>query len=99
MTKVVSPISQRQVEAVEVDFTPESEPWSTYKLADGTTLKLRTIVTNVFRYEDEFDQMGNPLYNVTHNSVVRVTGVPKNLKGSPTGGTPTKTTTTGPEVR
>ena len=100
MTKVVSPISQRQVEAIEVDFTSDSEPWSTYKLADGTTLKLRTIVTNVFRYEGEFDPMGNPLYNVTHNTVVRVTGVPKNLKGTPAGGTPqVKTTTTGPEVR
>ncbi|HEV8595717.1 MAG TPA: hypothetical protein VGR51_09335 [Thermoplasmata archaeon] len=103
MTKVVSPISQREVEAIEVDFDADAEPWSTYKLSDGTTLKLRTTVTGVFRLEGEHDQMGNPLYNVSHTTLIRVLNVPKNLKGQPSMGTaPGARTTTagaGPEVR
>lgn len=101
MTKVVSPLSQREVEAVEVDFETESEPWSTYRLSDGTTLKLRTMVTGVFRFEGEHDQMGNPVYTVNHTTMIRVVGAPKHLKGTPSvTGTPTRTTATGgPEIR
>ena len=102
MTKVVSPVSHREVEAIEVDFDADAEPWSTYKLSDGTTLKLRTTVTGVFRLDGEHDQMGNPLYNVSHTTLIRVINVPKNLKGTatPTGGpAPGRTTTAGPEVR
>ena len=102
MTKVVSPLSQREVEAVEVDFEADSEPWSTYKLSDGTTLKLRTTVTGVFRLDGEHDQMGNPVYNVSHTTLIRVINVPKNLKGAASTGMgpgPQKTSTAGPEVR
>jgi len=101
MTKVVSPLSHREVEAVEVDFDGESEPWSTYKLSDGTTLKVRTTVTGVFRLDGEHDQMGNPVYNVSHTTLIRVVNVPKNLKGAATatGPAPARTTTAGPEVR
>lgn len=100
MTKVVSPLSQREVEAVEVDFDADAEPWSTYKLSDGTTLKLRTTVTGIFRLDGEHDQMGNPVYNVSHTTLIRVINVPKNLKGAATTGpSVARTTTTGPEVR
>ena len=100
MAKVVSPLSHREVEAAEVDFEAVSEPWSSYHLSDGTTLKLRTIVNGVIRLEGEHDTMGNPLYSVSHNTVIRVVGVPKQLRGTPTvGGPPAKTTTTGPEIR
>jgi len=103
MTKVVSPLSHREVEAIEVDFEADVEPWSTYKLSDGTTLKLRTTVTGVFRLEGEHDQMGNPLYNVSHTTLIRVINVPKNLKGPATstgmGPGAQKTSTAGPEIR
>jgi len=101
MTKVVSPLSHREVEAIEVDFDPESEPWSSYKLSDGTTLKLRTTVTGIFRLDGEHDQMGNPVYNVSHTTLIRVVNVPRTLKGAATttAHAPARTTTAGPEVR
>ena len=40
MVKIVSPISQREVEAVNVDFEPKAEPWATYELSDGSVLKI-----------------------------------------------------------
>ena len=35
MVKIVSPVSQRQVEAEQIDFEARAEPWATYELADG----------------------------------------------------------------
>lgn len=101
MTKVVSPLSHREVEAVDVDFDVESEPWATYKLSDGTTLKVRTTVTGVIRLEGEHDQIGNPAYNVSHTTLIRVVNAPKNLKGPATlaGPAPARTTSAGPEIR
>lgn len=101
MVKIISPISQREVEAVEVDFDAKSEPWATYELSDGSTIKLRTIVSGVARLEGEHDGMGNPVYTVNHNTIIRIVNAPKNLKGAPgTIGPPRgKSTTGGPEVR
>jgi hypothetical protein len=101
MVKVVSPISNREVEIVNVDFEAKAEPWATYELSDGTTLKLRTTIVSVSRLEGEHDAAGNPSYNVASNTTIRVVSAPKELRGAPTGtGSQTgKTTTSGPEVR
>jgi len=61
MVKIISPVTQRQVEAEQIDFEAKTEPWSTYELTDGTTLKVRVILTGVLRIEGEYDQSGNPL--------------------------------------
>jgi len=79
---VLSPVSGVEVDAEEVDFESTAEPWATYKLADGTTLKVKVVVTKVVRFRD-YDQHGDPVYQVFSNTVIRVTGVPPNLKGRP----------------
>ena len=101
MAKVVSPISHREVEAVNIDFEAKAEPWVTVELSDGTTLKIRTLVTGVMRMEGEHDGVGNPLYNVSTQIVIRVVNAPKELRGAPTGATtpPGRGYTGGPEVR
>lgn len=101
MVKVVSPISNREVDVATVDFEAKAEPWAAYELSDGTVIKLRTTLTAVARYEGEHDAAGNPLYNVSHNTVVRVVSARKELRGTPTTTAPPggKTSTTGPEVR
>ncbi len=100
MVKIVSPVSQRQVEAEQVDFEAKAEPWSAYELADGTILKSRTIVTAVMRIEGEYDQSGNPIYVVSSQNVVQA-NAPKKLRGTPTFGAipPTKASGAGPEIR
>src|SRR5881628_4240987 len=101
MVKVVSPISHREVESLNLDFEAKSEPWVTYDLSDGTVLKIRTLVTGVMRMEGEHDPVGNPLYNVSTQIVIRVVNAPKELRGSPTGAStpPGRTSTGGPEIR
>jgi len=102
MVKIVSPISNREVEAVNVDFEPKAEPWATYELSDGSVLKMRSTVTGVVRLEGEHDLAGNPLYNVSNQVQIRVVSAPRELRGSPTiGGAPPARTALsgGPEVR
>ncbi len=102
MVKVVSPVSQREVEGSQMDFDSVAEPWASYKLSDGTTLKVRTIVTAVLRLEGEYDAAGNPIYTVSSQTVVQV-NAPKSLRGVPTipggAGAPTVARRGGPEVR
>ncbi len=99
MVKVVSPLSQREVEGTQVDFEGIAEPWATYKLSDGSALKVRTIVTAVLRLEGEYDAAGNPVYTVSSQTVVQV-NAPKNLRGIPTVGVPSASPKRGgPEVR
>ena len=102
MVRIVSPISNREVEAVNVDFEPKAEPWATYELSDGSILKVRSTVTGVVRLEGEHDAAGNPLYNVSSQVQIRVVNAPRELRGPPTfSGAPTGRTVVsgGPEVR
>ena len=102
MVKLVSPISQREVEAATVDFEARAEPWAAYELSDGSVIKLRTTIVGAVRFEGEHDAAGNPMYNISHNTVIRVVSAPRELRGPPTpavqppGG---KSSVTGPEVR
>jgi hypothetical protein len=100
MVKIISPVTQRQVEAEQIDFESKAEPWSTYELSDGTALKIRVILTGVMRIEGEYDQSGNPIYVVSSQTVVQA-NAPKKIRGSPTGGAtpPTRPSSGGPEVR
>src|SRR2546426_10544890 len=100
MVKIVSPVTQRQVEAEQIDFESKAEPWSTYELSDGTTLKVRVILTGVLRIEGEYDQSGNPIYVVSSQTVIQA-NAPKKIRGTPTGGAmpPTRPSGGGPEGR
>ncbi len=100
MVKIISPVTQRQVEGEQIDFESKAEPWSAYELADGTTLKVRVILTGVLRIEGEYDQSGNPIYVVSSQTVVQA-NAPKKIRGTPTSGAmpPTRPSGGGPEVR
>ena len=101
MVKVVSQMSQREVEATNVDFDPKGEPWSTYDLSDGTVLKLRTTITGIQRLEGEYDAGGNPVYQVQSATMIRVVSADKKYRGTPTVGPPRQSPASagGPEVR
>jgi hypothetical protein len=100
MVKIVSPVTQRQVDAEQVDFDAKAEPWAAYELSDGTMLKMRVILTGVMRIEGEYDQSGNPIYVVSSQNVVQA-NAPKKLRGTPTMGAmpPVKASSGGPEIR
>lgn len=71
-------IGGREVMGEDVEFEPEREGFNTYVLQDGTTLKLKAVVSKIVRL-DEYGPDDNPLYMVSASNVV-VTDCPDNLR-------------------
>lgn len=59
------------VDCEPVEFRTKDEPWAVYELADGYKLRLKLVVSNVFRTEQK-DPDGNPLYLVRSTNVMTV---------------------------
>ena len=70
-------------EGEEVDFENEKEEWNVYKLSDGSTLKVKLVLVNVVRSRDKYDPLGNPIYGITSQNIVKVLNVPAKLKRKP----------------
>ena len=82
--------AQAQVDltrANAVEFTTRDEPWTKYKLEDGTLLFGRLVITKIFRGE-EYDPTGQPVYAWTSQNLF-TTIAPKSLKSTPTVPPPT----------
>ena len=67
----------------EVDFESQKEEWNTYKLADGSTLKVKLVLVNVVRSPTKFDPLGKPIYGITSQNILRVIDVPDKLMKKP----------------
>ena len=61
---------EKTVERVQI--TQAGEPWSEHLLEDGHVLRMRTIVTAVYRVVGELTPLGRPIYHVEHNTVMDV---------------------------
>ena len=70
-------------EGEEVDFENEKEEWNVYKLADGTTLKVKLVLVNVVRSRDKYDPLGNPIYGITSQNIVKALNAPEKLRRKP----------------
>ena len=66
-------------DAVQVEVTQSKEPWTEYDLEDGSVLKLRNVLLDCTRVDNEYDQEGNPIYLLRVNGVVNIIA-PPNLK-------------------
>jgi hypothetical protein len=77
--KVKIVFNGQQVDAEAVEATQSSERWNEYLLDDGTILKLKVIVTNVYRVEGHYDAEGNPVYVVQSTNVVSA-NAPQDLR-------------------
>ena len=60
--KVPAGPNQQPKDAVSVDVTDSKEPWSEYSLSDGTLLKIKLVLTEVWKIDNEYDADGNPAY-------------------------------------
>jgi hypothetical protein len=73
-------LGNREVMAEEVEFEAERpEAWNTYILHDGTSLKIKAVLSEVLRVEGEYAPNGDPLY-LSNASLVVSTNAPENLK-------------------
>lgn len=69
----------REHDATIINFEPDRENFSTYLLEDGTTLKLKAVLTEVVRVDGEYMANGDPVYAVQAAQIVAVTA-PEHLR-------------------
>lgn len=73
-------ILQRDLEdAEDLDFTEEEEQWNTYKLSDGTTLKVKLVLQGVKRLK-RYNPDRTPIYVIQSQNIVRAVNIPEELK-------------------
>jgi hypothetical protein len=68
-----------QVDAERIEVKNAEESWNVYWLDDGSKIRLKPVVTEVWRVEGAFDNDGNPLY-VTKTALVQAVDAPTELK-------------------
>lgn len=69
----------KEVEALELRFKTIHEDWNEYDLDDGSTLRLKTIVSEIVRLQGEYDPENNPMYLVKSAGII-IVKAPDNLK-------------------
>ena len=69
----------KEVDALSIRFKSVREEWNEYNLEDGTTLKMKSVASDILRVIDHYDQEGNPVYIVKSTNLV-VVDSPDNLK-------------------
>ncbi len=68
--------------ATPIEFAVKDEPWTKYKLEDGTLLFGRLTILKVYRSND-YDATGQPIYGWSSQNLVS-TICPTTLRGTPT---------------
>ena len=56
----------------EIEIVETKERWSEYRLADGTTLRLRPVMIAVFRADGQYTADGDPVYNMKSTLITDV---------------------------
>jgi hypothetical protein len=77
--KTTAQFMGEMVPAEEMDFEPLRETWNEYRVADGSLLRLKVVVSKILRLEKRNPQ-GEPIYLITSTNVVSAT-VPPELMG------------------
>ena len=72
----------REVDATEVEFQTRKEDWNEYQLMDGSIIKMKLVVSGIFRIDGLFDNEGNPVYQIKSTNVPVVKS-PDTLKRKP----------------
>ena len=79
-TRMMVDPSGTPVEATVIDIVESTERFSEIRLVDGTVLKTKLIAVEVVRFNDRWDQEGNPVYQVKSQNLVTTSKVPEQLK-------------------
>lgn len=76
------PFQGEEVDATEVEFQTRREDWNEYQLMDGSSIKMKLVVSRMFRIDGQYDNEGNPVYQIKSTNVAAVTS-PDVLKKKP----------------
>ena len=71
------PIDSAQ-DANEIEILETRENWSMYRLADGTTLRIKPVMIAVFRADGQQGPAGEPVYNMKSTTITDVRVSPSN---------------------
>ena len=69
----------KEIWAELIPVQQAQEGWSQYLLTDGSIVKIKMVVTDIFRVDGEYDPEGNPVYYVKSTNVLSV-NAPEELK-------------------
>lgn len=56
----------------EIEMLESRENWSLYRLADGTTLRIKPVMIAVFRADGQTGPTGEPVYNMKSTIITDV---------------------------
>lgn len=84
--KVPLPGTQTMVDAVEVPVEEATERWTDIRLADGSQIRMKTVVVGVVRIVGKYDNEGNPMYSLKANQIMSV-NAPEHLRQGAGGST------------
>lgn len=70
-------------EGEELDFDNPKEQWNTYRLSDGTTLKIKIVLAGVRRLK-KCNPDGTPIYITKSKTITRAIGIKPELLAKPT---------------
>jgi hypothetical protein len=74
-TPLLPPSELAGAKKIEVGYTPYLEDWNIYRLPDGNKLKVKLVVSAIYRVPKQYDPFGYPVYFV--NSTNAIIPVPK----------------------
>lgn len=68
------------VEGTVVNVEESTERFSEVKLEDSTVIRIKVVVIDAIRVDDQWDVEGNPVYIVKSNNVVAVAESPEQFR-------------------
>ena len=72
--------SEASPNTVEIEVLGAKERWSEYRLADGTMMRVKSVVIAVFRDQDQKSPDGEPVYSMKSTLVTDVRAAPQVAK-------------------
>lgn len=69
-------------QATEIEMIDAKERWSEYRLADGTTLRLKPVMIAIFRADGQYTPDGEPVYNMKSTLITDVRAPASLIKSS-----------------
>ncbi len=78
LPKKMFTVGPKQISGESVEFDATAEPWSQFKLADGSEVKVKIVMLNAARLDD-FTDAGDPMYQFQFQQIISVVA-PDSLK-------------------
>lgn len=72
-------VGDKKMDVTPVQVRSSNELWNEYLLADGTTVRLKLVITESFVLKDVYDGDGRPVYVFRWANPIIITDSPKYL--------------------